>query len=1242
MKTKKIKLLALIVVTALILALVSATAFTAPAPADYGTQRDYVLALIRATGLNSRVIGTSNADRDALAKGLGFFDKWDYNPTAMVNDDNKASIDAAMADAYNGLYQALRKVPMEPYFVHGMAQPIFPYGSGTSANAAFDNTGEGVVRFVVYVETDYDTDNDGKLDLMQVYVQLPRAAVTQGMKCATIYHGQPYNAGTNDDSYPFPTALQTEGQTWLNANGVYDHELLHRTAPPRVPMGEYTTAEMVARANPGTQWRYQYSYSASPNFRATMNWGASNSNQISSTTINDYFLVRGFASVSAAGLGTACSEGVGTNFADVEIAAFAKVVAWLHGDAKAYSDRTSNIEVKADWSNGLVGMTGTSYGGTVPMGVATTGVEGLKTIIPVAAIMSGYEYVNQQGVSNMSSPGYTSYLLYYVISRMGTADWAAGQPWRGMQLGYLKQMLNESTALGGNYDDHWQRRDYSYDGWFKDWGPSKMKASMLIVHGLNDNNVRPKQSVLMHQNAVKHGIESRMIWDQGHHMTPNGHMIGNYAYQEWENMWFSHYLYEVDNNVLDMLPPVYAQDNLTGDYLPYDSFESASNIVLDNKNRVLPSTMSSSDTSNYEVPVESTVDFFRMTDEEKEYYSELYGNLQPAAGFAAAAVDTAPLAAPLAAAEESYTIINSANGSSSWQNQLNLPTAGSTLYSFILPEDITIKGVIQVNLRAAVETLGSNLGGATARHSIHARLAEVAATGRTVSAFGTNVVGATIGTSTIVSGGLYQGGGLTSGNIVRFNRATTLTYREIARGWMDLGNPYSGYVSYTSHIKDRINLRNNIGVFHDYTLYLQPAIHNAKAGNRLALIISFGNDSTTSYTGNNAFSVRIDNEASNIFIPVELAKPDPVTITPGSAHVAPGDIVDITYSIKDNSHGFSSFDLDLPFISSAYTPVTVTPSALLSGGTFDYSISGNVLNVTFNSPAYTVGDGALFTVTYKVNEAAYAFSAPLNVKVNALQYGNFLDELLDLDAIVKPGALSTYTYRVVLKPSKPTMVRGDTLSVDVMLEGGLSYSQAAMEIAYDPNLLAYDGYTSLQGWAASVTKPAANIVAVRSVPSMNMLTGAPTSPAVKIVTLQFKVGDGFDVSSVNTDLFFASALISPTGGVTGVTLVPGLPATITLLDPLKIHYGTIVIDTHNDSMSRVINGTTWLPQNDPGPGISNAQLDLPKMRAGGLDVAFCGAYTNAYAADWTNKVGDRANSRILSLLNALYWASSSL
>ncbi len=66
----------------------------------------------------------------------------------------------------------------------------------------------------------------------------------------------------------------------------------------------------------------------------------------------------------------------------------------MNGRAKAFT--ADGREVTADWSTGNVGMTGILYNGTLPNGVATTGVW-FKTIIPIAAISSWYDYYRANG-----------------------------------------------------------------------------------------------------------------------------------------------------------------------------------------------------------------------------------------------------------------------------------------------------------------------------------------------------------------------------------------------------------------------------------------------------------------------------------------------------------------------------------------------------------------------------------------------------------------------------------------------------------------------------------------------------------------------------------------------------------------------------------------------------------------------------------------------------------------------------
>jgi X-Pro dipeptidyl-peptidase len=857
MKTRRNKLFALLITLTLIATMIPGTT-VALAEEDYGTQRAYIVSLILDAGMKENMIGT-DSDQDALAKSLGFLDNWDYNPTAIVTSEVKADLDAAVANAYNGLRNALSKRPLEPYFVNGLAQPIFNYGNSIYK----DTTGEGVVRYVVYVETDLDTDDDGKLDLVKTLVQLPRAAL-EGGKFSTIYEARPYIEGTGSQSVP--SSVQNDGNGYLSENPEFSHEDLYKTAPARIPAGETTTAELANNAD-YNEWYYRYSYSGTTG-RATISPGTgSNETEYEDLNWYDYHLVRGFAIVQSAGIGSAGSEGYASCGADIEINAFKAVIEWLTGDRRAYSDKTANIEIKADWSNGNVGMTGRSYSGTTQFALATSGVEGLKTIVPVAGIASWYEYTNSQGVAN--SIPYSTGLAWYVNSRVAASDWSN---FYSRYAGFSQIMRQEENALVGDYGEHWRRRDYTVENWYKDWGPSKIHIPMLIVHGANDDNVRPKQSVLMYEATKKAGVDVRWIWHQGHHMTPTfpkatpnatdasrpySMYCGDYLYDEWLNLWFSHHLYGVDNGVMEKLPGVLALDNDSGEWVSYDSWDAVSRITLKGDNYV-PSA-----------PAPATSRRFALAYEEPEDYSEEFPIPDgDSSGGTVKAADAGTFEA-LAAADGNFTIINSANGGSSWQNYLTTSTAGNSLYVSVLPDDVTVRGVVKVDFRAAINSLGAN---ANEPLRVHAKLVEIAAPGTTLKYYGGNAVGSTIAVDRLAVGGAWQGGGAESIHLAKFRQTTTGTYRELAKGWMDLCNPEAGYDSHTASRENRIVARENIGVYHDYTLFLQPTIHTAKAGNKLALIITTGGTNAAAYTGNNAFTFSIDNAYTKATIPTEPRK----------------------------------------------------------------------------------------------------------------------------------------------------------------------------------------------------------------------------------------------------------------------------------------------------------------------------------------------------------------------------------
>ena len=89
---------------------------------------------------------------------------------------------------------------------------------------------------------------------------------------------------------------------------------------------------------------------------------------------------------------TGLSQGAPTVGGQNESLAPKAVIDWICGRTKGYTEPYGDKTVSAYWSTGKVGMTGTSYNGTLPLAAATTCVQGLEAIIPIAPNTSYYHY----------------------------------------------------------------------------------------------------------------------------------------------------------------------------------------------------------------------------------------------------------------------------------------------------------------------------------------------------------------------------------------------------------------------------------------------------------------------------------------------------------------------------------------------------------------------------------------------------------------------------------------------------------------------------------------------------------------------------------------------------------------------------------------------------------------------------------------------------------------------------------
>ena len=738
-----------------------------------------------AAGLEERQLG-SDSDCVALADSLGMLAKEDC---AADSACSQALLQDLLADdGYQALVANQKADKQVPLFVNGMAQPVFPYTTG-SVTTGYSNETSDIIRYCVYVETNYDTDGDGKLDLVKALVQVPKAAVEGDYQAAAIYEARPYITGCTNRSMGYDTETG------------YDMKSLYATPAKRFAEGTATTMEAAAKAQ-SSDWYYYNPFEKMWDYE-DLEW-------------YDYYLVRGYAVVECGGLGTRGSEGYETCGSDLEIDAFKCVIEWLHGDRVAYTDKTSNIAVKADWSNGKVGMTGRSYAGTTQFGLATTGVAGLETIVPVAGIASWYEYTNSQGISTRSSTAYTNTLAAYCAGRyldsdaaqalaeeLGIVGYVNSNDYASISKAYsayLGELANQQTDLNGDYasqdaavnNNTWSIRDYTVDttqkGPIGTTGPSKIQCSALIVHGLNDYNVRTKEFELMYNAFQKAGKNVKLLLHQDGHLTPTypaGNLvfdIGNSSYDEILNRWFSHYLYNL-NNGAEKMAAVTAQDSHeTNTWNTYASWKA------DGYQTFKPSVTEGTTTisSDYE-------------------------------GLGISA--------------------------DSWQDAFaTASTGGSVMYTQTVDAPLTIKGTVAVKFSALTENLGE--GGTPIQDRdnlmVSAMLVDIAPQGQTFPAF--NTQGSYVPKTTLAEGGAWMGGGLSNYDLKELN-TSDVSYKIISRGWMDLCNPTAGFDSRTANTRVTLDGK----TYQNYTLYLQSTVYEVEQGHTLALVIYPHEPGMTSY-----------------------------------------------------------------------------------------------------------------------------------------------------------------------------------------------------------------------------------------------------------------------------------------------------------------------------------------------------------------------------------------------------------
>ena len=181
--------------------------------------------------------------------------------------------------AFSGLAAGADE-PAKPVFRNGEAQVV----------PAFEKSADWV-RHDLWVETDFDSDGNGKPDRMHVDVTRQKQTDTEGLKVPVVYESSPYYAGTGTNEPQFFWSPRQE-------LGV---------SPPK-----HITPEPIAQQS----------------LRPV----------ISDSQVNTW-VPRGFAVVHSSSPGTGLSQGCPTIGGDNESLAPKAVIDWLNGRAKRSGER---------------------------------------------------------------------------------------------------------------------------------------------------------------------------------------------------------------------------------------------------------------------------------------------------------------------------------------------------------------------------------------------------------------------------------------------------------------------------------------------------------------------------------------------------------------------------------------------------------------------------------------------------------------------------------------------------------------------------------------------------------------------------------------------------------------------------------------------------------------------------------------------------------------------------------------
>ncbi|MFI5588526.1 CocE/NonD family hydrolase [Amycolatopsis sp. NPDC051758] len=237
--------------------------------------------------------------------------------------------------------------------------------------------------------------------------------------------------------------------------------------------------------------------------------------------LDNYFVPRGYAVVLADVGGTnrssGCFDDVGSGNA---------VVNWLNGRAKAFDAPDGGRPVRAGWATGDVGAIGKSQDGATAIGMAASGIAGLKTIVPIEGVADNYSQLIANGAP-LATPEHTGSAFTYneraaELCKPFEAD------------------IKARAGTNGDYNAYWRSVNHVPRA-------GQVRASVLAAQGFGDWVVPPDQFAAWWDALGRAGVPRQAWLSQAGHTDPFD--LQRAQWVETLHRWFDRWLLGLPNGV---------------------------------------------------------------------------------------------------------------------------------------------------------------------------------------------------------------------------------------------------------------------------------------------------------------------------------------------------------------------------------------------------------------------------------------------------------------------------------------------------------------------------------------------------------------------------------------------------------------------------------------------------------------------------------------------------------------------